>query len=132
MSRRTTKNRKKTPPSEPTPYDILGISQTSTSDEIRKAYLQKVRLSPPEKDAHTFQQVRRAYGLLVDGEKKRELDLSLFKRESRLGVDSGAEYDFTAIAQRRLFQLLLSSSDFYVKDFSRHFNSIEKSVEGLQ
>ncbi len=132
MSRGKTKNSRKTPPPDETPYDILGISQTATSDEIRAAYLQKVRLSPPEKDARAFQQIRRAYGLLIDGEKKNELDRSLFKRESQLDVDSGVEYDFTAIARRRLFQLLLSSSDFYVKDFSRHFSSIEKSVENLR
>ena len=132
MSRGKTKNSRKTPPPDETPDDILGISQTATSDEIRAAYLQKVRLSPPEKDARAFQQIRRAYGLLIDGEKKNELDRSLFKRESQLDVDSGVEYDFTAIARRRLFQLLLSSSDFYVKDFSRHFSSIEKSVENLR
>lgn len=132
MSRGNTKNSKKTPPPDETPYDILGISQTATSDEIRAAYLQKVRLSPPDKDARAFQRIRKAYGLLTDGEKKKELDLSLFMRESQLLVDSGVEYDFTAIAQRRLFQLLLSSSDFYVKDFSRHFDSIEESVENLR
>ena len=128
------KNRRKISPPlyEITPYDVLGVSESATADEIRSAYLQKVRLSPPEKDPRAFQQIRKAYGLLTDGEKKRELDLSLFKRESLLGVDSDVEYDFKAIAQQRLFQILLSSSDFYIKDFSRLFSTIKESVEKLQ
>jgi curved DNA-binding protein CbpA len=128
------KGRKKTTLLQPeeTPYDILGISEAATNEEIRRAYLQKVRLSPPERDPETFQQVRKAYGLLTDSEKKRELDLSLFKTESLLGVDSGMEYNFKAIAQQRLFQILLSSSDFYVKDFSKHFHTVEERIENLQ
>ena len=134
MSNGKTRSRKKrSPPGlEKTPYNILGISESATSDEIRTAYLEKVRISPPEKDPEAFQEIRKAYGVLVDGEKKKELDLSLFKTESHLEVDSGMEYDFKAIAKRRLFQILLSSSDFYVKDFSRDFKTIDESIEKLK
>ena len=134
MTNRKAKGRKKALLSQPekTPYDILGVSEAATRDEIRSAYLRKVRLSPPEKDPEGFQQVRKAYGLLIDSEKKRALDLSLFKTESHLDADSGTEYDFTAVARQRLFQMLLSSSDLYVRDFSRHFHAVKESVEELR
>jgi DnaJ-class molecular chaperone len=134
MSNGKMRGRKKRSPLRPekTPYDILGISETATSHEIRSAYLEKVRMSPPEKDPEAFQEIRKAYGLLIDGEKKKELDFSLFKTESHLEVDNGIEYDFRAIARRRLLQLLLSSSDFYVKDFSRDFRTIDEYIKKLK
>lgn len=44
-----------------TPYDILGIDEQATDEEIKKAYLRKVREFPPEQAAEAFQTVRQAY-----------------------------------------------------------------------
>jgi len=117
---------------EKTPYEILGIPETASPEEIRQAYLRKVRLSPPEKDPQGFKEIRRAYGLLEDRAKRRELDLSLFKTTCDLDVDAGKEYDFHALFRQRLFRLLLSSSDLYTEDFSRHFRHMDAEVRKLQ
>ena len=115
-----------------TPYDILGISESATENEIRRAYLRMVRLSPPERDPEAFKRIREAYGHLVDLKSKRELDLSLFQTEPKITADNGAEYDYRALVQYRLFQLLLASSDFYAKSFSRHFDAINKRIAQLR
>ena len=100
--------------------------------EIRKAYLEKVRKSPPERDPEGFKKIRKAYGLLKDAEKKRQLDFTLFRRESGLEIESVKEYNFTAMFKTRLFDILLESSDLYVRDFSEWYHDIEKEVEQLR
>ena len=45
---------------------LLGVSATSTDDELRAAYLEKVRLYPPDRDPDMFERVRDAYQSLKD------------------------------------------------------------------
>jgi len=111
---------------------VLGVGETASFDEIRKAYLQKVRKSPPERDPENFKKIRQAYGLLKDAEKKRRLDFTLFRRVSGLEIKSGGEYNFTAMFKSRIFEILLESSDLYVRDFSKYFRDIDREVEQLQ
>lgn len=40
---------------------ILGVSADALDDELRAAYLEKVRLHPPDRDAEQFELVRDAY-----------------------------------------------------------------------
>ena len=44
-----------------TPYEILDVSEQATDSEIKQAYLQKVKLNPPDRDHEKFQQIQRAY-----------------------------------------------------------------------
>ena len=44
-----------------TPYDILEVTEQATDSEIKQAYLQKVKLNPPDRDHEKFQQIHRAY-----------------------------------------------------------------------
>jgi len=48
------------------PYQILGIEPESSDEEIRAAYLKKIREHPPEGDAEAFERVRDAYAELRD------------------------------------------------------------------
>jgi curved DNA-binding protein CbpA len=48
------------------PYQVLGIEPEATSEEIRAAYLRKIREHPPERDAAAFELVRDAYADLRD------------------------------------------------------------------
>ena len=114
------------------PYELLGIQETASFDEIRKAYLRKVRMFPPEKDPENFKKIRHAYGLLRDAEKKRRLDLTLFQRESGIEIDFRTDFDFTAAFRGRIFDILLESSDLYAQDFSKRFKSIDKKIEQLR
>jgi curved DNA-binding protein CbpA len=44
-----------------TPFDILGVADEATDEEIKKAYLQKVRQYPPERSPEQFQNIRAAF-----------------------------------------------------------------------
>ena len=48
------------------PFDVLGVDETASDDEIKKAYFQKVRQFTPEKHPERFKQIRQAYDLLKD------------------------------------------------------------------
>ena len=45
----------------PTPFSILDVARTANDEEIKKAYLAKVRLHPPDRDPAAFQRIRAAY-----------------------------------------------------------------------
>lgn len=49
---------------------ILGISQDADDDEIRAAYLKKVKEHPPDRAPEQFERVRDAYKLLRDPRKR--------------------------------------------------------------
>lgn len=53
-----------------TAFDILGVSIDATDDEIKKAYLQKVKIYGPEQAPNEFKQIRSAFDL-INTEKKR-------------------------------------------------------------
>ena len=109
---------------------MLGLSAGAPEEQIRRAYLEKVRQSPPERDPEGFKEIRRAYGVLQDGAKRRELELSLYRRESGLKLDT-AEVDFPSLYIQRIFRMLLASSDFQVEDFSRDFLPLDEAVDRL-
>ena len=44
-----------------TPYEILEVAELATDTEIKQAYLQKVKLNPPDRDHEKFQQIHSAY-----------------------------------------------------------------------
>ena len=117
--------------SEKTPYEVLGVRQAASFDEIRKAYIEKVRQFPPEKDPENFKKIRQAYGFLKDGENKRRLDLSLFHEISGLEVDTAEDPDFAALFKSCIIELLMVSSDLYVHDFSKCFRDIDLEVRNL-
>jgi len=46
--------------------EILGLPNTATEEEIRAAYLQKVKAHPPERSPEEFERIRDAYETLRD------------------------------------------------------------------
>ena len=114
------------------PYEILGVPETAPMEDIRKAYLRKVRLSPPERDPAGFKTIRKAYAQLQDGAKRRKLDLSSFRTASGIRIDAPAECDFAALYRDKVFELLLSASDLPAPDFSRWFRDITEDIKRLK
>jgi DnaJ-domain-containing protein 1 len=48
------------------PQNILGVSQDAAAEEIRSAYLNKIKEYPPERCPEEFERVRDAYKILSD------------------------------------------------------------------
>jgi curved DNA-binding protein CbpA len=58
------------------PREILGLVPNATDEEIRAAYLKKVKEHPPERSPAAFERIRDAYDLLRDP-RRRALHLLL-------------------------------------------------------
>jgi hypothetical protein len=48
------------------PFEILGLSAGVSREEIRAAYLKKVKEHPPDRDPAGFERIRDAYDTLKD------------------------------------------------------------------
>ena len=59
-------NEPKVPPSHQNPRAILGVALNATDEEIRVAYLRKVKEHPPDRSPAEFERVRDAYEILRD------------------------------------------------------------------
>lgn len=58
-----------------TPFEVLGVDEDATDEAIKKAYLRKVRETPPERDAEAFRRIRDAYELIQTGKQRCEYRL---------------------------------------------------------
>lgn len=56
----------------PDPRAILGVSLEADDDEIRAAYLKKVKEFPPDRSPAEFESIRDAYALLRNPRKRIE------------------------------------------------------------
>ncbi len=52
------------------PYRVLGIGQDAGDEQIRAAYLAKLKQFPPDRSPDEFEKVRDAYELLRDRRKR--------------------------------------------------------------
>jgi len=48
------------------PREVLGVSQDAGEDEIRAAYVRKVKEHPPDRSPEEFERIRDAYDSLRD------------------------------------------------------------------
>jgi len=107
------------------PYVVLGLDPTATDAEIKKAYFQKVREHPPEKDPKQFKQVRAAYDALRTPEARAATDLFMlnpptayepYKRPPNFTIDY-VEADSNAV--------LRADTDLGREDMSKDFRKIK-------
>ena len=56
------------------PREILGVGPDATDEELRAAYLQKVRQHPPDRSPEEFEKIRDAFEKLKDP-RRRTLDM---------------------------------------------------------
>ncbi len=88
------------------PYEILEVTDLSTDSEIKQAYLQKVKLNPPDRDHEKFQQIHSAY----------EAIKNLTNRE-KYALFNYPEADFNALLDQAFSatQPALMSYDYFDK-----------------
>jgi tetratricopeptide (TPR) repeat protein len=55
-------------------YEVLGIPNTATDDEIKRAYFGMVRKYQPDRFPDEFKEIRAAYEILMDGKKRADYD----------------------------------------------------------
>ncbi|THE11945.1 tetratricopeptide repeat protein [Bacillus timonensis] len=55
-------------------YDLLEVNRTSTQAEIKRAYFKKIRQFPNETHPEEFQQISKAYKVLMDADAKASYD----------------------------------------------------------
>ena len=48
------------------PKNILGVSNDASEEEIRAAYLKKIKEHPPDRSPDEFERIRDAYKILCD------------------------------------------------------------------
>jgi curved DNA-binding protein CbpA len=63
------------PLSQADPYRVLGVLETSSLDEIKRAYFTLVRAHPPERDPEGFKSIRAAYERLKTPEARLDTDM---------------------------------------------------------
>lgn len=73
---------------QPTHYEVLGVAETASADEIRRAYRRLVLRYHPDRNrstdaAHRFHQVAQSYQVLSDPERRANYDAMLRLQRSR-------------------------------------------------
>jgi len=58
-----------------TPYQILDIAVNASDTEIKQAYLQQVKINPPDRDQQKFQVIHDAYSAIKDHKSRVSHDL---------------------------------------------------------
>ncbi|MPZ21434.1 MAG: DnaJ domain-containing protein [Luteitalea sp.] len=66
------------------PAEILGVPDQATDEEIRAAYLRRVRECPPDRSPEEFERIRDAYETLCDP--RRRLHHRLFSVDPTLSL----------------------------------------------
>ncbi len=95
------------------PYIILALDRKTTDEEVRKAYLEAIRLCPPEKDAEVFQQIQTAYDAIKTHRLRLQRELFHYQSPSPEDLIAQAVSNSSTSPQRPSlanFQALLNRS----------------------
>ncbi len=106
------------------PFDILGLDNSASTKDIKKAYFQQVKQFTPEKHAQEFKQVRQAYDLLKDDERRMEVEVFSFtqppkKIEAKVPLPTVELKNTAFLSWMKNIQIDLGHTDF-----SGDFNDI--------
>jgi DnaJ-class molecular chaperone len=111
-------------------YETLGLLNSATTEEIRRAYRILARryhpdVNPGHKNEETFRLIAEAYAILSDGEKRKQYDLE-FEVASRDRVHSGTQ------AYQRAARAHTSARKKFYEAKHQHFGKINPEGEKVQ
>jgi curved DNA-binding protein CbpA len=75
----------------PDPLTVLGVRADATDEQVRSAYLRKVKEFPPDRSPNEFEQVRDAYEMLRD--RRQRVRHFLFSIDPGASLESLLESD---------------------------------------
>lgn len=106
------------------PYAVLGLARGASAEDIKRAYFALVRAHPPERDPKMFKQVRAAYELLRDEQKRTETDMLLLREwpaptRRRRNTAAPVQLD-----DADLLDLAAALSDLARSDWREHFAKV--------
>jgi curved DNA-binding protein CbpA len=94
------------------PYRILGVAESASQVDIKRAYFSLIRQYPPETEAETFKIIRGAYEKLKDVRRRGETDIfrpqpppDRQPPELSLKLDTSFQPDDALLALRRWGEL---------------------------
>ncbi len=94
-----------------TPYEILDVLVDANDDQIKQAYLRKVKDNPPDRDQDQFQLIHNAYIAIKDIKSRTRLALFTLPNADFGGViDQMLTTDPMTTLNAEQFQQLLSAS----------------------
>lgn len=107
------------------PYQILELERSASADEIKRAYFALVRANPPEREPERFKQIRAAYELLRDPQKRIETDMQLLQPWPAPAKPRRAPTPDLKLHQEDLLMALRALSDLDRRDWREHYVKIQ-------
>jgi DnaJ-domain-containing protein 1 len=91
------------------PWAILGVTPGCDAETLRRAYLERLKESPPDRAPAEFERVRDAYEALRDPRRRIETLLALADPDLPLVELLGDEVEARAFVEARLWQEALEN-----------------------
>ncbi|MBN1310063.1 MAG: DnaJ domain-containing protein [Anaerolineae bacterium] len=107
------------------PYEVLGLRQNASLEQVKKAYFALVREFPPERDPIAFKKIRAAYEAVRTPEAKAATDLFLLHAPPPYTPDSPPPAPILEYQQSDWLVLARAYSDLGEVDFRKDYRDIK-------
>lgn len=107
------------------PFDVLGVDETASDADVKKAYFKMVRKFTPEKHAEQFKTIREAYDALKDPSRRLEAEVFSFIKPADEPVLEVDELPPIELDQDTFLKWIRQTlTDLERTDFTSDFNEV--------